>query len=225
MWAEWRGACACATGSSRERDGSVTDGSRRRDEIVTGGSRRGTEATEGHEGVPGPSPMPDPVTKSVRSPRFRPCCPTATDAYRSFTPPWWGQSPVRVLGPSLRARRGPRGPGSVTFPASSSTARAGCAFSRATLSRKSDFHTDLCRMFHAPLTSWASHGGHSQTGPPGDAQEATRTGGAAEVAASRTAAAAANRRRTAAPATNHPPTVLDPSLSRSSADHAFGAVG
>jgi hypothetical protein len=34
------------------------------------------------------------------------------------------------------------------------------------VSRKSDFLTDLWRMFHEPLTSWASHGGHSQTGPP-----------------------------------------------------------
>jgi hypothetical protein len=34
------------------------------------------------------------------------------------------------------------------------------------VSRKSDFLPSLCPMFHAPLTSWASHGGHSQTGPP-----------------------------------------------------------
>jgi len=33
------------------------------------------------------------------------------------------------------------------------------------VSRKSDFRTDLCRLSHGPLTSWASHGGHSQPGP------------------------------------------------------------
>jgi hypothetical protein len=32
-------------------------------------------------------------------------------------------------------------------------------------SRKSDFAPSLCRLSHEPLTSWASHGDHSQPGP------------------------------------------------------------
>jgi hypothetical protein len=189
MWGERRGGPRVCRGfvtgvpvSAREwRDGA-------------GASR------EGHVGAPGPSRKSHGVTKSVRTPRFRPCCPTVTDAgggvlvAPSKSPP---AIPALHPGPG----KGFWGPESVTFPASSSTNRARCGFSRTELrrrsdlarrrggsmsfvthrvtkghgppspeapevSRKSDFRTDLCRMFHEPPTSWASHGGHSLRGPP-----------------------------------------------------------
>jgi len=59
----------------------------------------------------------------------------------------------------------------VEFPASLARLRAGRGFSRTHLRRKSDFVPSLCQVFHEPLTSWASHRGHSQPGPRWDAQD------------------------------------------------------
>jgi hypothetical protein len=150
-----------------------------------------------------PSPKCDGVTKSVRTPRFRACCPTVTDAYPTLTLPYQGESRVRDLGPCIPARKGTEGARGVTFPASSSrpaTRRRGRSapgrpwsslvshrFTKddhasrggPQVSRKSDFRTNLWRMFHEPLTSWAWHCGHSPTGPPREAQDRSRTGAAA----------------------------------------------
>src|SRR4051794_3161946 len=64
------------------------------------------------------------------------------------------------------ARRCLKAAGSVEFPASSSTTRALRGISRASLSRKSDLGPSLHQHPHEPLTSWASHGGHSLPGSP-----------------------------------------------------------
>jgi len=68
--------------------------------------------------------------------------------------------------PRIRPEKGPSGPESVTFPASSSPIGPRCGGSPTRPSRKSDFATSLCRLSHERLTSWAPHGGHSLPGPP-----------------------------------------------------------
>jgi len=49
--------------------------------------------------------MSDLVTETVRTPRFRACCPTVTDALREFGPLWGTKSTQRVFCPSFKARK------------------------------------------------------------------------------------------------------------------------
>jgi hypothetical protein len=84
---------------------------------VAGSAReRHGRRTESDEGVPGPSRKSHGVTKSVRTPRFRPCCPTVTDALHELTVPGHGQLMQRDFGPSSRARKGLLGAGRCDVP-------------------------------------------------------------------------------------------------------------